>query len=76
MASQQSNNSWGVNGTLAFHNEEVRVPGCLRMQADPNRLLLDHVSEYGLKKLCLNIKFGLYRAFGMKPPEKQAPAES
>ena len=34
-----------------------------------------HVSEYGLKKLCMNIKFGLYRAFGMKPPRKQAPAE-
>lgn len=34
-----------------------------------------HVSEYGLKKLCLNIKYGLYRAFGMKHPKKQAPAE-
>ena len=43
----------------------------------PNPLNSDklHVSGYGLKKLCVNIKFGLYRAFGMKPPRKQAPAE-
>ena len=34
-----------------------------------------HVSEYGLKKLCLNIKYGIYRAFNMKPPMRQAPAE-
>ena len=25
-----------------------------------------HINSYGLKKLCLNIKFGLYRSFGMK----------
>ena len=34
-----------------------------------------HVSEYGLKKLCLNIKYGIYRAFNMKPPRKQTSAE-
>jgi hypothetical protein len=43
----------------------------------PNPLKSDqlHVSEYGMKKLCLNIKLGLYRAFGMKPPQKQASPE-
>ena len=41
----------------------------------PNPLKSDqlHVSEYGMKKLCLNIKLGLYRAFGMNAPQfKQA----
>lgn len=43
----------------------------------PNPLREDnlHVSEYGMKKLCLNIKLGLYRAFGMKQPTRQTPSE-
>ncbi|XP_063687229.1 uncharacterized protein LOC134820655 [Bolinopsis microptera] len=46
-------------------------------QDSPNPLKEDqlHVSEYGLKKLCLNIKLGLYRAFGMRSPRKQPPTE-
>ena len=41
----------------------------------PNPLKEDqlHVSEYGLKKLCMNIKLGLYRAFGMRSYRKQPP---
>jgi alkylated DNA repair dioxygenase AlkB len=43
----------------------------------PNPLKSDklHVSEYGMKKLCINIKLGLYRAFGLRPPQKQATPE-
>ena len=43
----------------------------------PNPLQADklHVSDYGLKKLCLNMKYGIYRAFNMKPPRKQTSAE-
>ena len=46
-------------------------------QDSPNPLKEDqlHVSEYGLKKLCLNIKLGLYRAFGMRSHRKQPPTE-
>lgn len=49
----------------------------LEDQNSPNPLKSDklHVSEYGLKKLCLNIKYGVYRAFNMKPPRKQTSAE-
>lgn len=34
-----------------------------------------HVSPYGLKKLCTNIKFGLYRCFGIGMPRKQTPPQ-
>ena len=46
-------------------------------QDSPNPLKEDqlHVSEYGLKKLCLNIKLGLFRAFGMRSHRKQPPTE-
>ncbi|XP_063673894.1 uncharacterized protein LOC134811101 [Bolinopsis microptera] len=42
-------------------------------QDSPNPLKEDqlHVSEYGLKKLCVNIKLGLYRAFGMRSHRMQ-----
>ena len=32
-----------------------------------------HVSSYGLKKLCTNIKFGLYRSFGIRMLGSQTP---
>ena len=34
-----------------------------------------HLSPYGVKKLCTNIKFSLYRTFGTRVPVKRAPAE-
>lgn len=35
-----------------------------------------HVSPYGLKKLCMNIKFGIYRSFGIRLLGRQAPPVS
>jgi hypothetical protein len=32
-----------------------------------------HLNEYGIRKLCSNIKFTLYRAFGMKQPIRTSP---
>ena len=76
---RQSNNAWRrlftINNLGSFSKvlEDISSTPDSRNPLKEDKL---HVSEYGLKKLCLNIKFGLYRAFGMKPPEKQAPAES
>lgn len=30
-----------------------------------------HVNDYGVRKLCTNIKHGLYRAFGLRSPSRQ-----
>ena len=32
-----------------------------------------HLNDYGIRKLCSNIKFTLYRAFGMKQPMRTSP---
>lgn len=60
-----------------FSNFTKAIEASTQSDSNPNPLDVDnlHVSEYGLKKLCLNIKLGLYRAFGRKPPRKQTPIE-
>ena len=76
---RQSNNAWRRLFTINNLGSFSKVLENISSAPDSRNPLKEdklHVSEYGLKKLCLNIKFGLYRAFGMKPPEKQAPAES
>ena len=35
-----------------------------------------HCSEYGVKKLCTNIKYGIYRSFGMRHPVRQIQTPS
>ena len=76
---RQSNNAWRRLFTINNLGSFSKVLENITSTPDSRNPLKEdklHVSEYGLKKLCLNIKFGLYRAFGMKPPEKQTPAES
>lgn len=62
------NNTSHFSRALTASNSSEDRPNPLK----PDQL---HVSEYGMKKLCLNIKFGLYRSFSMKAPRKQASPE-
>ena len=65
---------FSVNNTGNFNRA---ISAAASSTDSPNPLNPDqlHVSEYGLKKLCINLKFGLYRSFGMNPPKKQASPE-
>ena len=75
---RQSNSQWKrlftVNNLASFTHALDKISSS---PDSPDPLKPDklHVSDYGLKKLCLNIKHGLYRSFGMKLPRRQAPAE-
>ncbi|KAL5258492.1 hypothetical protein ACHWQZ_G009106 [Mnemiopsis leidyi] len=75
---RQSDGTWRrlftVNNLGSFNRALQRLESS---EDSPNPLKSDklHVSQYGLKKLCLNIKYGIYRAFSMKPPRKQASVE-
>ena len=62
------NNTGNFNRAISAAASSLDSPNPL----NPDQL---HVSEYGLKKLCINLKFGLYRSFGMNPPKKQASPE-
>ena len=75
---RQSDGTWKrlftVNNLGSFDRALQKLDSS---EDSPNPLQADklHVSDYGLKKLCLNMKYGIYRAFNMKPPHKQTSAE-
>ena len=77
-STRQSDNNWKrlytVNNLASFNNALEKL-GSSPDSPDPLQPDRLHVSEYGLKKLSLNIKHGLYRSFGLKVPRRQAPAE-
>ena len=60
---------------LASFNRAIEVSR--NNSEKPNPLQSDniHVSEYGFKKLCLNIKSGLYRSFGLSTKRVQPQPE-
>ena len=61
-----------------FSNFATAIEASTQSDSKPNPLIDHdnlHVSDYGLRKLCLNIKLGIYRAFGMKAPRKQTPTQ-
>ena len=75
---RQSDGTWKrlftVNNLGSFDRALQKLDSS---EDSPNPLQADrlHVSDYGLKKLCLNMKYGIYRAFNMKPPRRQTSAE-
>ncbi|KAL5263170.1 hypothetical protein ACHWQZ_G008545 [Mnemiopsis leidyi] len=75
-STRQSDNNWRrlytVNNLASF-NHALEKLNSSPDSPDPLKPDKLHVSEYGLKKLSLNIKYGLYRSFGLNLPRRQAP---
>ena len=60
---------------IASFNRAIEVSKNNREKPSPIECDNIHVSDYGFKKLCLNIKSGLYRSFGISTRRVQTQPE-